>query len=288
MESCTTASSPATAVLPSADDRRRHPRRGLHGRSARRELCPIRRPRSGQVGCSRPSERAAKVAESLGAELTTELDDVLRDSEVDAVDVCLPTPLHRDVTERAFAAEKHVFLEKPIALTLEDADGIIAAAERSGKLLMVGLVLRFWPEYVELGRRVAAGELGRPRAVSTHRLSPPADWNDWMADPEPVWRSPSRSARARLRPDEQAARHAAKRARARAPARTRARLGRVRRSGGSRGGEHANAAARTRSRAASASPVRAGRPTTSSGRRRLRTEATSAPSTRRPRACASI
>ena len=132
--------------------------------------------------CSRPSERAAKVAESLGAALTPELDDVLRDSEVDAVDVCLPTPLHRDVTERAFAAEKHVFLEKPIALTLEDADGIIAAAERSGKLFMVGLVLRFWPEYVELGRRVAAGELGRPRAVSTHRLSPPADWNDWMAD----------------------------------------------------------------------------------------------------------
>ena len=63
-----------------------------------------------------------------------------------------------------------------------DADGIIAAAERSGKLFMVGLVLRFWPEYVELGRRLAAGELGRPRAVSTHRLSPPADWNDWMAD----------------------------------------------------------------------------------------------------------
>jgi predicted dehydrogenase len=132
--------------------------------------------------CSRPSERAAKVAESLGAELTSELDDVFSDPEVDIVDICLPTPLHRDATERAFAAEKHVFLEKPIALTLEDADAIIAAAERSQKLFMVGLVLRFWPEYVELARRVAAGEFGRPRAVSTHRLSPPADWNDWMGD----------------------------------------------------------------------------------------------------------
>jgi predicted dehydrogenase len=47
---------------------------------------------------------------------------------------------------------------------------------------MVGLVLRFWPEYVELERRISAGELGRPRAVSTYRLSPPIDWNDWMAD----------------------------------------------------------------------------------------------------------
>ncbi len=47
---------------------------------------------------------------------------------------------------------------------------------------MVGLVLRFWPEYVELQRRVAAGELGRPLAASAYRLSPPADWADWYAD----------------------------------------------------------------------------------------------------------
>jgi predicted dehydrogenase len=132
--------------------------------------------------CSRPSERAGKVAKSVDAVLTADVDDVLRDPEVDVVDVCLPTPLHRDAAERAFAAGKHVFLEKPIALTREDADAILAAADRSGRLFMVGLVLRFWPEYVELARRIAAGELGRPRAVSTHRLSPPADWNDWMAD----------------------------------------------------------------------------------------------------------
>jgi predicted dehydrogenase len=42
---------------------------------------------------------------------------------------------------------------------------------------------RFWPEYVELHRRVATRELGRPLAMSTSRLSPPADWNKWMADP---------------------------------------------------------------------------------------------------------
>ena len=131
---------------------------------------------------ARTTARAAKVAESVGAELTTDLDTAIGDPEVDAVDVCLPTPLHRDAVERAFAAGKHVFLEKPIALTLEDADAMLRAAERSGRLFMVGLVLRFWPEYVELRRRVAAGDLGRPVAISTQRLSPPADWNDWMAD----------------------------------------------------------------------------------------------------------
>jgi predicted dehydrogenase len=131
---------------------------------------------------SRSLERAAKLAESVGASATTDLDEVLADPEVDAVDVCLPTPVHREVTERALAAGKHVFLEKPIALTVEDADAIVQAAEKSGRLFMVGLVLRFWPEYVELKRRVDSGELGRPRAVSTQRLSPPADWADWLGD----------------------------------------------------------------------------------------------------------
>jgi predicted dehydrogenase len=132
---------------------------------------------------SRRSDRAAAVAESVGAPLTDDLQSVLRDPEVDAVDICLPTQMHRKFAEAALAAGKHVLLEKPIALTLEDADAIVAAAEQSSRIFMVGLVLRFWPEYVELQRRVAGGDLGRPLAVSTLRLSPPADWNDWMADP---------------------------------------------------------------------------------------------------------
>jgi len=133
--------------------------------------------------CARRSERAARVAELVGAEPTTDLEAAIADPDVDAVDICLPTPLHREVAERAFATGKHVLLEKPIALTAEDADAIVAAGERSGRLFMVGLVLRFWPEYVELQRRLAAGELGRPLAVNAYRLSPPIDWNEWMADP---------------------------------------------------------------------------------------------------------
>jgi UDP-N-acetylglucosamine 3-dehydrogenase len=132
---------------------------------------------------SRRSERAAAVAALVDAELTDDLMSVLGDPEVDAVDICLPTPLHREWAEASFAAGKHVLLEKPIALRLDDADAIVAAAVRSGRFLMVGLVLRFWPEYVELRRRVANGELGRPLSVFTQRLSPRVDWNDWMGDP---------------------------------------------------------------------------------------------------------
>src|SRR5262245_61030446 len=134
--------------------------------------------------CGRSPERAARVAAIVAADATVDLDAVLADPEVDAVDVCVPTPLHRELAERAFAAGKHVFLEKPLALTVDDADAILAAAERSDRMLMVGLVLRFWPEYAELARLVESGELGRPVAVSTLRLSPPADWADWLGDRE--------------------------------------------------------------------------------------------------------
>lgn len=133
--------------------------------------------------CSRTIEKAARVAEGVGAEPTTDLGAAIGDPAVDAVDICLPTSVHREVAERAFAAGKHVFLEKPIALGAADADAIIAAAGASGRVFMVGMVLRYWPEYAELKRLVAAGELGRPLAVSTYRLSPPADWADWFADP---------------------------------------------------------------------------------------------------------
>jgi predicted dehydrogenase len=131
---------------------------------------------------ARSLDRAARVADVVGAVPSTDLEEAVLDPEIDAVDICLPTLLHREIAERAFSAAKDVFLEKPIALTSEDADAIIRAANESGRLFMVGLVLRFWPEYVELQRLVAARELGQPLVVSAHRLSPPADWNDWMKD----------------------------------------------------------------------------------------------------------
>lgn len=132
--------------------------------------------------CSRTEARALRVAGKVGAEATTDLEAVLADPAIDAVDVCLPTSLHRRVTERALATGKHVFLEKPLALTLEDGEAIVRAAAASDRVFMVGLVLRFWPEYVELHRRLASGELGRPFAVTASRLSPPADWAEWYAD----------------------------------------------------------------------------------------------------------
>ena len=136
-----------------------------------------------RVVCGLGTDRVAELAERLGARAMSDWEAALAEPGVEAVDVCLPTPLHRPVAERALAAGLHVLVEKPIALTLADADAIGAAAEASGRVLMVGHVLRFMPEIAELRRLIAAGELGRPLAAGALRLSAPPDWNDWMLDP---------------------------------------------------------------------------------------------------------
>ena len=84
-----------------------------------------------QVVCGLEADRVAGLAAQLGAEATGDVETALA-MPVDVVDVCLPTPLHRSMAERALVAGCHVLLEKPIALTLEDADAIGAAAEASG------------------------------------------------------------------------------------------------------------------------------------------------------------
>ncbi|MCX6412273.1 MAG: Gfo/Idh/MocA family oxidoreductase, partial [Actinobacteria bacterium] len=136
-----------------------------------------------RVVASRTIEGAAKVAEVCGAEASDDLLATLTRDDIQVVDICLPTPLHRPIAEAAFAAGCDVLLEKPIALTIEDAEAIIAARDASGRKLLLGFVLRFWAEYEELVRQVAAGTIGTPQVVSTLRLSAPPDWNEWMSDP---------------------------------------------------------------------------------------------------------
>jgi predicted dehydrogenase len=125
--------------------------------------------------------RAEPLAAELGTVWTDDLDRLLGDESIDAIDVCLPTPEHRPATEAAITAGKHVLLEKPLALTREDADALVALGETTDNVFMIAHVLRFWPEYVELARIVGSGQLGRPiSAVATRRQPFPA-WSDLFA-----------------------------------------------------------------------------------------------------------
>jgi len=82
-----------------------------------------------------------------GVKTYAEADELFADPNVDLVDICLPPNQHAPMTLAALQAGKHVFSEKPIALTLADADAMTAAAEAKKKLFMVGHVLPFFPAY---------------------------------------------------------------------------------------------------------------------------------------------
>src|SRR5262245_23272110 len=101
--------------------------------------------------------RAQPLAEELGTNWTSDLDRLIKDDTIDAIDVSLPTPEHRPATEAAIAAGKHVLLEKPIALTMADADALVQLGASTDRVFMIAHVLRFWPEYVELQRLATSG-----------------------------------------------------------------------------------------------------------------------------------
>jgi UDP-N-acetylglucosamine 3-dehydrogenase len=133
---------------------------------------------------SRSAEKAAALAQEVGAEAMTDHLALATDPRVDAISNTLPTHLHQEMTIAALNAGKHVFLEKPMGLSVEECDAMIVAAQQNGRLLMLAHVLRFWPEYMALVDFVKSGELGRPLSATAKRLSARPAWGDWFANPE--------------------------------------------------------------------------------------------------------
>src|SRR5436190_22174965 len=102
-----------------------------------------------------------KVMDLGGIRRHDHFESLLDDPDIDLVDICTPTAQHESMTLAALAAGKHVLVEKPIALTIEAADRMVAAARNAGQLLMVGQVLPFFPEFAYLAEATHNGRYGR-------------------------------------------------------------------------------------------------------------------------------
>ncbi|HEV2372731.1 MAG TPA: Gfo/Idh/MocA family oxidoreductase [Streptosporangiaceae bacterium] len=111
---------------------------------------------------------AAKLAEirgQFGFATTTDLDALITDPSVDLVDICLPTRLHADVAVRAMLAGKDVFIELPLATTLEDARRVIAAQQATGRQAFVDMFSRFSPASQYLRQAVTDQRFGPLRVL---------------------------------------------------------------------------------------------------------------------------
>ena len=117
--------------------------------------------------------------------------EMLGEAELDAVAVVLPDHLHRDACEAAFAAGKHVLVEKPMATTVEDAEAIVAAWKRAGTKLMVNWSNRWMPGFSLTKAALDAGELGEPLYIYArlnNTLRVPTKMLSWSANTRlPHW-----------------------------------------------------------------------------------------------------
>jgi predicted dehydrogenase len=117
-----------------------------------------------------------------GVKKYASVDDLLADPEIDLVDVCAVTDQHASLALRALHAGKHVMVEKAISLTPTEADQMLAAATKGGKLLMVGHVLPFFPEFEFAASLIRGGHYGKVLGAHFKRVIARPDWSADIAD----------------------------------------------------------------------------------------------------------
>ena len=127
-------------------------------------------------------ERLSEYAVKFGCTGTKDFSEGIDGADV--VDICLPTHQHAETTVAAARAGKHVLCEKPMALSLDEADHMIAACKEAGVQLMIGHCIRFWPEYSLLKTIKDEGRLGRLLSINLTRYGAFPYWasDNWMAD----------------------------------------------------------------------------------------------------------
>jgi len=148
--------------------------------------CHAAIPNAELVAVTDPEEdRRKKFADMYGATPYASLEDMLA-SDIDMIDICMPTHLHREAVEKAAAANKHILCEKPMALTPEECDAMIDAVNKSGIEFMVAHVIRFWPEYTVIKEILDSGKLGGIKWASATRVSPAPtwSWHEWLFNPQ--------------------------------------------------------------------------------------------------------
>ena len=134
--------------------------------------------------------RVAEAADEFRAKPYTDLDALLSDPEIDAVHVCTPHNQHGDQVVAAAEAGKHVLVEKPMALAVEDCDRMIAACEQADQILMVGQVMRYYPVSRKVKELIANGTIGdvghllRRRLGNFNPAPPEGQVKHWYMDLE--------------------------------------------------------------------------------------------------------
>lgn len=129
-------------------------------------------------------DAAEKLAQELDSQAFASLEEAMEKLDhVDVIDVCVPTPFHKEYVIQAAKLGKDTICEKPLARNLEDAREIIDTCRDHKVRLFVAHVIRFFPEYGKAKMILDQGQIGEVGVARTYRGgSFPRGWNDWYAD----------------------------------------------------------------------------------------------------------
>lgn len=125
-------------------------------------------------------ENAEKVARELGVKKwTNNPQEIFEDPSIDAVVIVTPTKTHAELIIQAARSKKHIFVDKPLTETVEEAEMVIQEINENNVFCQVGFMRRFDPAYVEAKRRIENGDIGQPiyfKGLSRDPGSPPEDY----------------------------------------------------------------------------------------------------------------
>ena len=141
---------------------------GMWGKNIARNLAQLR---ALAVIVDADAARGGAMAKELGADFSTDLAAVLARADIKGVAIATPAVTHAEVTAQALNAGKHVYVEKPIALSVDDANKSAALAKAKNLTLMTGHLLQYHPIFIRLLAMAKGGELGKLQYVYSNRLN---------------------------------------------------------------------------------------------------------------------
>jgi UDP-2-acetamido-3-amino-2,3-dideoxy-glucuronate N-acetyltransferase len=121
--------------------------------------------------CDSDTPRLEEMSAKYGVKPIDDFGPLLKQDEIQAVVISAPAALHHRLAKQALLAGKDVFVEKPLALHVEEGEELARLAQKQGRILMVGHLLQYHPAILELKKLISEGELGRVEYIYSSRLN---------------------------------------------------------------------------------------------------------------------
>ncbi|AIQ13133.1 Gfo/Idh/MocA family protein [Paenibacillus durus] len=133
----------------------------------------------------RNPDKLEQLEKELNVEIARDIGEILRDPDIDVIDLCLPSSLHCEIAVKALEHGKHVFCETPVCCSMEEAAAMLIAERRCGSRVLVNRFIHFDPAYAYLRESCLKGTYGKLLSLTLKRETPPI-WGDLGLESLPV------------------------------------------------------------------------------------------------------